>query len=352
MEYLDNIGREQAVKALVVLAFLALLLKYRGSEEARVAIVFAFYLLAAAIYRIDSRYPLLAAIASLVIAALLVAQRREELANRVAIYAYYFLVVGVLLNIVEYVREEREEEYTPARELKGKVLAITSGKGGVGKTTLASNLAVAFAKLNKRLLVVDLDLAMPNLDIAMGVYSSGLSEVLKGERSVEEAVVRKHGCSILATLPIKNGYRSREIVEKIKEVIEYARQSYEVVILDFPPGSEAVDVVGEDTYVLIVANPEKLSIADAYNVKLVLEGKAKVLGVVINRANGADIEAIEDMLSLPVLAVLPEESRVGEALEAETPLFAKDEECEFSQEVKELVKFLLKYWEREEGETS
>ncbi len=347
MKYPDVIGREQLVKALLVLAFLALLLKYRGGEEARVAIVFAFYFLAALIYRIDARYPVLAAIASLVLAAVLLAQRKEELANRVAIYAYYFLVVGVLLNLVEYLREAREEEYAPTRELKGKVLAIASGKGGVGKTTLASNLACALAKLNKRVLVVDLDLAMPNLDIAMGVNASGLSEVVEGRRSVEEAVVRKHGCSILATLPIKNGYRSKEIVEKIKEVIEEVKQSYEIVILDFPPGIEALDVIGEDTYVLIIANPEKLSIADAYNVKRVLEGRAKLLGVVINRANGVDVEAVEEMLSLPVLAVLPEERMVSEALESETPLFVKDEECEFSREVEELVKFLLKYWERE-----
>lgn len=346
MKYVDVIGREHLVKALLVVAFLALLLKYRGSEEARVAIIFGFYFLAALIYRIDARYPVLAAIASLVLAAVLLAQRKEELANRVAIYAYYFLVVGVLLNLAEYLREAREEEYTPMRELKGKVLAITSGKGGVGKTTLASNLAVALAKLNKRVIVVDLDLAMPNLDIAMGVNASGLSEVLEGRRSVEEAVVRKHGCSILATLPIKNGYRSKETVEKIKKVIEEVKQSYEIAVLDFPPGIEALDVIGEDTYVLIVANPEKLSIADAYNVKRVLEGRAKLLGVVINRANGADVEAVEEMLSLPVLAILPEESGIKEALESETPLLAKDGECEFSQEVEELVKFLLKYWER------
>ncbi len=347
MKYPD-VGREQAVKALLVVAFAALLLKYRGSEEARVAIVFAFYFLAALIYRIDPRYPVLAAIGSLVLAALLLAQQKEALANRVAIYAYYFLVVGVLLNLAEYLREAKgEEEYSPTRELKGKVLAITSGKGGVGKTTLASNLACALARLNKRVLVADLDLAMPNLDIAMGVNSRGLEDVLKGRRRVEEAVVRKHGCSILATLPVKNGYRSKEIVEKIRDIIEEVRQSYEIVILDFPPGIEALDVIGEDVCVLIIANPEKLSIADAYNVKRALKGRAKLLGVVINRAKNVDVEAVEEMLSLPVLAVLPEESRVEEALESETPLLAKDGECEFSREVEELVKFLLRYWERE-----
>jgi septum site-determining protein MinD len=343
------IEREELVRGLVVVSFLALLLRYRGSEDARTAIVFAFYFLAALIYRIDPRYPVLAAIGSLVLAAILLAQQKEALANRVAVYAYYFLVVGVLLNLVDYLREGREEEFVPEGELKNKVLAITSGKGGVGKTTLASNLAVALAKLKKRVIVIDLDLAMPNLDIAMGVECRGLEEALKEGKGIEEVVVRNLGCDILATLPIKDGYKDRGMLEKIKEVIGEISQRYEVVVLDFPPGVEALDVIDSDTQVLIVANPEKLSIADAYNVKRALEGRARVLGVVINKANGADVEAVEEMLSLPVLAVLPDEERVREALEAETPLVAKDEECEFSREVEELVKFLIKYWERGEG---
>ncbi|GBE55088.1 hypothetical protein BMS3Bbin15_01253 [archaeon BMS3Bbin15] len=55
------------------------------------------------------------------------------------------------------------------------------------------------------------------------------------------------------------------------------------------------------------------------------------------------------MLPLPVLAVLPEENRVKEALEAEIPLVARDKECEFTDEMEELVKFLVKYWEKEES---
>ncbi len=341
------IEKQQMVKGLVVVSFLALLFMYRGSENVRVVIVFAFYFLAALIYRIDTRYPVLAAIGSLVLAAILLAQHNEALANKVAIYAYYFLVVGVLLILVEYVREGKEEEFVPQRELKNKVLAITSGKGGVGKTTLASNLAVALAKLEKKVIVMDLDLAMPNLDIAMGVKVRGLGEALKDGKDV--LIVHNHSCDILATLPIKDGYKNMGMLEKIKNIIDEVRQKYEVVVLDFPPGIEALDVIDKNTYVLIVANPEKLSIVDAYNVSETLEGRAKVLGVVINKSNGADVVAIEEMLSLPVLAVLPEENRVREALEAEIPLVARDDECEFTDEMAELVKFLVKYWENEES---
>ncbi len=344
------VEKQQMVKGLVVVSFLALLFMYKGSENVRVVIVFAFYFLAALIYRIDTRYPVLAAIGSLVLAAILLAQHNEALANKVAIYAYYFLVVGVLLILAEYLREGKEEEFVPRRELKNKVLAITSGKGGVGKTTLASNLAVALGKLKKKVIVMDLDLAMPNLDIAMGVEVKGPGEALKDGKDV--LTVHNYGCDILATLPIKDGYKNSGMLEKIKNIIDDVRQKYEVVVLDFPPGIEALDVIDENTCVLIIANPEKLSIADAYNVSKALEGRAKVLGVVINKSHDTDVGAIEEMLSLPVLAVLPEENRVREALEAEIPLVARDEECEFTDEMEELVKFLVKYWENEESPES
>ncbi|NOZ58072.1 MAG: septum site-determining protein MinD, partial [Euryarchaeota archaeon] len=81
----------------------------------------------------------------------------------------------------------------------------------------------------------------------------------------------------------------------------------------------------------------------------VSDGRAEVLGVVINRARGVDVDAVEEVLSLPVLAVLPEDARVAEALELETPLLVQDAECEFSREIVELAIFLLKYWEREDS---
>lgn len=339
--------REDLVKVLVVVAFSAFILKYRGNEEVRTLLIFIFYFFASIIYKIDSRYPILAAIGSLILAAILLAQNKEALANKVAIYAYYFLVVGVLLNLVEYLRESRkEEEFKPTKKIK-RVLAIVSGKGGVGKTTLATNLAVAFSKLGKKTIIIDLDLSMPNVDIAMGVDSRGLNEVLDG-KDLKDAIKRKHKCDILPTLPIKDAYKSKEIKEKIKEIVEKAREEYEITVLDFPPGLEGLDILNNEIDVVIVANPEKMSLVDAYNVKKFLERKANVLGLVINRANSIDIDSIEEKLETPVLAVLPEERKVVECLEEEIPIAVKYQDIEFSKEIESLAEFLLKYWEEKE----
>ncbi len=332
----------RAVKLLVLVAF-ALLLAYRGKAD--VEAVFAFYFLASLIYQLDPRYPVLAAIGSLLVAAVLLGQQREELANQVAIYAYYFLVVGVTLSLVEYVRESRAEEKPPeGRKLSRKVLAVVSGKGGVGKTTLATNLAVTLGRMGKKVLLVDMDIAMPNVDLAMGVEAESIDKVLEGQ-----GIKEKHGCSVLSILPVEGGYRNREAVEKLRELIERLREEHEVVILDFPPGIEGLEVIDGSMDVVVIANPDRMSIADANNVKRTLEGRANLLGVVVNRAGEVDVDAVEELVELPVLAVLPEERRVAEAVEAETPVAAGEQECEFSEEVEGLASFLLRYWERREG---
>ncbi len=81
--------------------------EYRENEELRTLFIFTLYFILSLIFKIDPRYPVMAAIGCLILAAMLLAFGNETLANKIAIYAYYFLVVGVLLNIVEYIKEKK-----------------------------------------------------------------------------------------------------------------------------------------------------------------------------------------------------------------------------------------------------
>ncbi|NOZ82818.1 MAG: septum site-determining protein MinD, partial [Euryarchaeota archaeon] len=232
----------------------------------------------------------------------------------------------------------------PAAEPERRVVAVTSGKGGVGKTTLTTNLGVALAKLGRKVLLIDLDLGMPNLDMTMGVKGEGLRCVLEGRGRAEEMLTQKYGCHVLATLPVEGAYRRADAAEKLREVIHSLRESYDFVLLDFPPGQEALHVVDDTMEVLVIANPEKLSIADALNAISTLRARgAKVLGVVVNRADEVDVDAVEELLSVPVLAVLPEEREMQEALEHEEPLLVRAPASRFSQEIEDLARFLVRY---------
>ncbi len=98
------------LKYLPIIIVTILLYKYRYDEELRTLLIFLLYFILSIIYKVDPRYPVLAAIGCLILAAVLLALNNEELANKVAIYAYYFLVVGVLLNLIEFMREKGENK--------------------------------------------------------------------------------------------------------------------------------------------------------------------------------------------------------------------------------------------------
>ena len=95
------------LKYLPVIFVSILLYKYSHDEELRTLLIFVLYLILSIIHNIDPRYPIIAAIGCLILSAVLLSVKNEVLANKVAIYAYYFLVVGVILNIIEYIREEK-----------------------------------------------------------------------------------------------------------------------------------------------------------------------------------------------------------------------------------------------------
>ena len=173
----------------------------------------------------------------------------------------------------------------------GKVLAVTSGKGGVGKTFVSANLACALAKRGLRVLVLDADLGLANLDVVLNLYPKvTLHDVFTGKAKLEEAIVKAPGgfSVILAGSGMVEYSRLTPTVrDDFLRIMDGLVPHYDVILLDTGAGISDVVLfaVSLASEVLVVATPEPTSLADAYATIKVLAGqqKRKVLRMIINQ---------------------------------------------------------------------
>ena len=187
----------------------------------------------------------------------------------------------------------------------GCAIVITSGKGGVGKTTTTANLGTALAALGKKVVVVDGDTGLRNLDVLMGlenriVYT--IIDVIENRCRLKQALIKDKRYPNLCLLPTaqtkdKDDIRSQdmfELVNKLKEEFDY-------VLIDSPAGIEQGfenSVVGADKAVVVV-NPEITSVRDADRVIGKLDAKGlEDHAVIVNRLN-YEMTKRGDMLDVP-----------------------------------------------------
>jgi flagellar biosynthesis protein FlhG len=163
----------------------------------------------------------------------------------------------------------------------GKVLAVTSGKGGVGKTFVSANLAAALAKRGHRVLVLDADLGLANLDVVLNLYPKlTLHDVFTGKTTIEEAIIKAPGgFSVLlaGSGMVEYSRLTPEVRDDFLRIMEGLVPLYDVVLLDTGAGISDVVLfaVSMASEVLLVATPEPTSLTDAYATIKVLVGQQK-----------------------------------------------------------------------------
>ena len=151
-----------------------------------------------------------------------------------------------------------------------RITAVTSGKGGVGKTFVTANLAAALARRGERVLVLDADLGLANIDVVLNLYSRlTLHDVFTGRTPLDDAILpAPGGFSVLLAGSglVEYSRMTPEVRDKLLEVIARVRPRYDHILLDTGAGISDVVLftVSLADEVLIVATPEPTSLADAY----------------------------------------------------------------------------------------
>ena len=219
--------------------------------------------------------------------------------------------------------------------MKQRVIVLTSGKGGVGKTTTTANLAVALALGGNKVVAIDADIGLRNLDVVLGlenriVYS--LVDVVEGACRLKQALVRDKRVENLYLLPAAQT-RTKDSVtpDQMRELCDELRQDFDFVLVDSPAGIEGGfhnAAAGADE-ALVVTTPDMSAVRDADRIIGMLESLEKSpIRLIVNRlrpnmvreGNMLDVSDVLEILAIDLIGVVPEDDSVVTATNKGEPL--------------------------------
>ena len=219
--------------------------------------------------------------------------------------------------------------------MAGKTIVVTSGKGGVGKTTTVANLGTTLAKKKHSVVMVDTDIGLRNLDVVMGLENRivyNLVDIIEGKCRKEQAMIRDRKLSNLFIIPAAQTREKSSVTpEQMKELCSNLAAEFDYVLIDCPAGIEQgfKNAIAGADFAVVVTTPEVSAIRDADRVIGLLEAAMlKQISLIINRLNAkmvkrGDMMSTEDIISLlsvPLLGVVPESEEVVVSTNRGVPL--------------------------------
>lgn len=206
-----------------------------------------------------------------------------------------------------------------------EVIVITSGKGGVGKTTTSANVGTGLAMLGEKVVLIDTDIGLRNLDVVMGLENRivyNLVDVVEGNCRMKQALIKDKRYPNLFLLPsAQTKDKSAVTPGQMQKLVDDLREEFDYVLLDCPAGIEQGfknAIAGADR-AIVVTTPEVSAIRDADRIAGLLEaGDITKIDLVVNRirmdmvrrGDMMSIEDVTDILGIPILGAIPDDEEI------------------------------------------
>ena len=221
----------------------------------------------------------------------------------------------------------------------GEVIVVTSGKGGVGKTTTTANVGMGLAMLGNKVLLIDTDIGLRNLDVVMGLENRivyNLVDVIEGNCRIKQAAIRDKKIENLYLLPSAQTRDKTSVTpEQMKELTDELKEKFDYIILDCPAGIEQgfKNAISGADRALLVTTPEVSAIRDADRIIGLLEANEKRdIRLIINRlrtdmikrGDMMSVDDVVDILGADLIGVIPDDESIVIATNKGEPLVGTD----------------------------
>lgn len=219
--------------------------------------------------------------------------------------------------------------------MTAKVVTVTSGKGGVGKTTAVANIAVSLASLGQRVVCIDGDIGLRNLDVVLGLENRivyDLVDVVEGRCRLRQAMIRDKRLPELYLIPAaQTRDKSAVSPSDMVRLCEELRQECDWILIDSPAGIERGfrNSIAAADQVLVMTNPEVSAVRDADRVIGILDAEEKgpalliinrIRPAMVKRGDMLSVEDVLDLLAIQLVGIVPEDENVIVASNRGTPM--------------------------------
>lgn len=207
----------------------------------------------------------------------------------------------------------------------GEIIVVTSGKGGVGKTTVTANLGACLAGMNAKTVLIDTDIGLRNLDVVMGLENRivyNLVDVIEGNCRLKQALIRDKNNPNLFLLPAaQTRDKSAVTPEQMKKLTEDLNTKFDYIILDCPAGIEQgfLNAIAGAKRAIVVTTPEVSAIRDADRIIGLLEAREmpkidllinRLRPDMIRRGEMMSVEDVVEILSVNLIGAVPDDEQV------------------------------------------